>query len=99
MNYYTDETETAKIWHLLLTVRVKAKHDAAAPGWSAVMYKTVTKFVKHDLPSSRAKEYFASFVFHHNVSLTQKTRQGKKGQKKTKNNPHRCSFFKKGLIC
>lgn len=90
--------QTAKIWHLLLTVRVKAKHDAAAPGWPAVMYKTVIKFVKHDLPSSRAKEYFASFVFHHNVSLTQKTRQGKKG-KKNKKQPTPLQFFKKGLIC
>lgn len=95
MNYYTDEIQIAKIWHLLLTVCVKAKHDAAAPGWLAVMYRIVIKFVKHDLPSSRAKEYFASFVFHHNVSLTQKTRQGKNKKQKT---PHQRQLFK-GLIC
>lgn len=45
MNYFTDETETAKCWHLLLTVRVKARHDAAVPGWLAMMYRLATKFL------------------------------------------------------
>jgi len=42
------------IWHLLLITPGRAKHDAAAPGWMAKMYRLVTKFSKHDIPSPRA---------------------------------------------
>lgn len=42
------------IWHLLLITPGKAKHDAATPGWPAMMSRPVTKCSKHDLPSPRA---------------------------------------------
>lgn len=97
MNYFTDETETAKCWHLLLTVQVKAIHDAAVPGWLAMMYRLATKFLKHDLPSSRAQMPEAqprkmnALLHLFSISVSQKTRQGKKS--------YQWQLFKKGFIC
>lgn len=87
------------IWNLLLIAPGKAKHDAAAPGWMAMMYRLVTKFSKHDLPSPRAGlpevqpketntllDFFSITVFLFSEQIR---------QKKT----HQWQLFKKGFIC
>lgn len=87
------------IWHLLLIIPGKAKHDAATPGWPAMMYR-VKQRSKHDLPSPRAgmpqvqptEAYTLLYLLSIMMFLfSEQTRQKKKKKK------HQWQLFKEGL--